>query len=245
MKYNYRSIVKIFLFLSLIVLSTGLYAQVEGRKTDMGDTPKAKLSPYGKIDVNWYKLGWFVDLNGGTRLLGFTSDAVDLGPGFNGNMGIGIFLTDKFGLKARLDYSRFKFTPGFNTNPESQGRMWSTSIEATSDLLPFTHGSKIRDWRIELHGGFGLSTYRNTDFADYIEDTRGWEDPAIKGNDDMIHMILGITPQYHLSGRFSINLDFSTFFFFKQDYGFDTYNGERMNGVGTMLTSSLGITFRP
>jgi len=212
-------------------------------------SPKAHLSPYGKIETNWYKIGWFADINGGTRLLGAVSDASSMGAGLNVNAGVGFFITDKIGIKGRIDYNRFSFTPNTVLNTyEARGGAMSFSLEATTDLLPFTSGSKIRDWRIELHGGFGYTSFANRALKDSRFDANPnafAEDPAIKGNDDMGHMILGLTPQYHLNGRWSINLDFSSFFLFAQDYTFDNYNGKTFDGIGNISTLSLGVTFRP
>tara|TARA_B100000508_G_scaffold118450_1_gene98496 strand:+ start:402 stop:1142 length:741 start_codon:yes stop_codon:yes gene_type:complete len=233
--------------LSLVLAMTASLALSQDLNMKSGSS-KAHLSPYGKVETNWYKIGWFADLNGGVRLLGATSGAANLGAGFNGNAGLGFFVTDKIGIKGRIDYNTFKFTPGIGGNPEAKGRMVSLSLEATSDLLPFTSGSKIRDWRIELHGGFGYSTFNNISWKENrLENNPDvWDnDPVFKGNDDMGHMIIGITPQYHINGRWSIQADFSSFFYFKQDFTFDNYNLEPLNGVGSMITTSFGVVFRP
>lgn len=232
----------------LIVLTLSTTA-LFGQDLNMSSKVKAHISPYGKVETNWYKIGWFADLNGGIRFLGATSDAATLGAGFNGNAGLGFFITDKIGIKGRVDYHRFSFSPNtvFNSY-EARGGAMSFSLEATSDLLPFTSGTKIRDWRIELHGGFGYTSFANQALKRYYtEDNADYfnEDPAIKGNDDMGHMILGITPQYHINGRWSIQADFSSFFLFAQDFTFDNYNGKRFDGIGNISTTSFGVVFRP
>ena len=243
MTLNNTSFFKVLALTLLLTLTTTI---ASAQLVEATAQPKAHLSPYGKVETNWYKIGWFADINGGVRLLGATSGAADLGAGFNGNAGLGFFITDKIGIKGRIDFNTLKFTPGIDSQSDSRGRLFSLSLEATSDLLPFTSGSKIRDWRIELHGGFGYSTYSNVGWKEYREaNNLSFDDPAFKGNDDMIHMILGITPQYHINGRWSAQFDFSSFFYFKQDLTFDSHNRERLNGVGSMLTTSLGIVFRP
>ncbi len=238
------SFTKLFALSLVLAMTTSLaFSQDNNMKSD---SPKAHISPYGKVETNWYKIGWFADLNGGVRLLGATSGAANLGAGFNGNAGLGFFVTDKIGIKGRIDYNTFKFTPGLNSSPDARGRMLSLSLEATSDLLPFTSGSKIRDWRIELHGGFGFSTFKNTDFVEYRESINyEFDDPLFKAREDMGHMIIGITPQYHINGRWSVQFDFSSFFYFNQDFTFDRYNVEKLNGVGSMISTSLGVVFRP
>jgi hypothetical protein len=228
--------------------TTTLTAQVQGRKEGVANVqPKGSLSPYGKIKVNWYKLGWFADINAGVRMFGSTSGLADLGAGFSGNAGIGFLFSDRFGLKGRMDYNRYKFTPGIDGGPEARGTAMSFSLEATTDLIALIKGSRVRDWRLALHGGFGYTSYSNKSFKEdrTADNPDYFNDPVIKGNDDMGHAIIGITPQYHLSGRWSINLDFSTFFLFKQDFTLDNYNGQRHDGLGNISNLTLGVTFRP
>jgi hypothetical protein len=238
------------LLLLLCFTTSTLVAQVQGRDAAKPKgAAKADISPYGKIEVSWFKLGWFVDLNCGTRMLGATSSAAKLGLGFSANGGIGYFFSDRFGLKGRMDYNRYTFSPGIGLMPEARGVAMSFSIEALTDIIPLVTGkTKFRDWRIELHGGVGYTSFANKAFkADRLKTNSDYfqNDPAIKGNDDMGHVIIGLTPQYHINGRWSINLDFSSFFLFKQDFTLDNYNGERFNGVGNISNLTLGITFRP
>lgn len=236
-----QSFVKTITLICLVCMtSSSLLAQSTGVK----NTSQSKLSPYGPIETSWYKLGWFLEGNFGTRLLGATSESVDMSPGFNTNLSLGIFTSDRLGFKGRYDFNTFKFTPGFNNQDNSIGRMHSVSFEVLTDILPLVGVTKFRDWRIILHGGAGLSTYRNVDYADYREEIWSWDDPGIKGNDDMIHAIVGITPQYHINGRWSLNLDISSFFLFKQDLTFDRFSIEPKTGVGNIMTASLGATLR-
>jgi hypothetical protein len=208
---------------------------------------KNGLSPHGPIKVNWYKVDWFVDMNLGTRMFGATSSATELGLGLNGNVGVGYLFSEKFGLKGRYDFSDFKFTPGIGSATEARGNMNSFSLEAVTDLITLFTGSAPSRWRLVLHVGLGYSTFSNKSFKqEQLNDNPDYfNDPVIKGNDDMGHILLGITPQYHINSRLSINLDFSTFVLLKQDFTFDNYNGKRIDGIGNVSTLSLGITFRP
>jgi hypothetical protein len=237
------------ILLLLCFSATTLTAQVGGRKgSSAKGTVKGKITPYGSIETNWYKVGWFADLNGGIRLLGATSDAAKLGAGFSGNAGIGFLVSDRVGVKGRIDYNRFSFTPGIGAEPEATGGAMSFSLEAITDLIPLsTQQAKVRDWRVSLHGGFGYTSYNNRSFKENRLESNPdyFNDPIIKGNDDMGHMIIGITPQYHFNGRWSLNLDFSTFFLFKQDFTLDNYNGQRFDGIGNISNLTFGVTFRP
>jgi hypothetical protein len=249
----------LMLALLLCFTATTLSAQVAGRKEGgTGRSVKGKLSPYGKIEVGMFKLQWFADINGGMRMFGSTSSISDLGLGFSGNAGVGYFFSDRFGLKGRVDYSRFSFTPGVTIEStsgtliygeaEAQGGAMSFSFEALTDLIPLlTKKTKVRNWRVILHGGLGYTSYNNKSYKEYQNDIDPdyFQDPVIKGNDDMGNIILGITPQYHISGRWSVNLDYSSFILLKQDFTLDNYNGVRSNGIGHISSVTLGLTFRP
>lgn len=232
--------------LLLLVCFTSPYlsAQLEGRKITVYKE-KNYSPPKSKIVAVWYKHWWFVDANVGTRLLGKTSTNVNLSAGINANASIGYLFSEKFGIKGRYDFNSFKFSPGFNGQSTSIGRMHSFSLEACTDLITLIKGEEIRNWRFVLHGGAGLSSYGNVDYREFREEFDPWEDPLIKGNDDMGHVILGITPQYHISGRWSLNLDISTFILIKQSNTFDRFSDVRVNGLGNVTTVSLGLTFRP
>lgn len=209
---------------------------------------KAKFSTYGPIETSWYRLGWFVDGNLGIRMFGATSEAADLGLGLSGNAGLGYLFSDAFGLKGRIDYNRYTFTPGIGGEVEARGTAVSVSFEAFTEIIALTTKSRqLSDWRILLHGGIGYTTFANKSFKDdrLEQDPDYFQDPYIKGNDDMANIIVGVTPQYHISGRWSVNLDISSFFLIKQDFTLDNYNGERFNGIGNITNASIGLTFRP
>lgn len=240
----FKSYHKLLTLSLAMIIASSLFSQVTGRKyPDMGDE---NLSPHGKIAAKWYNLEWFLEGNLGTRVLGSTSSNVNLSPGFNVNLSLGYMFSDRFGIKGRYDFNSFKFTPGFNGKSGSIGRMHSISLEAVTDLIPLFNGTEFRNWRLQLHGGAGLSTYGNVDYREFREEEiKPWEDPAIKGNDDMGHVILGITPQYHINSRWSVNLDLSSFILIKQSNTFDRFSDERFDGLGNVTTISLGLTFRP
>lgn len=229
----------------LSIVSTSVSAQLKGRPITKYQEKKY-TPPINEIVAVWYKLGWFLDANVGTRLSGATSSNVNLSPGLNTNLSIGYLFSEKFGIKGRYDFNSFKLTPGFNGQSESIGRMHSFSLEACTDLITLISGDKIRNWRFVLHGGAGLSSYGNVDFRKFREEEIApWEDPFIKGYDDMGHFIFGVTPQYHISGRWSLNLDLSTFMLIKQSRTFDHFSKERVTCLGNVTTLSLGLTFRP
>lgn len=209
---------------------------------------KEKISPHGALETSWYNIYWFYEGNVGTRLMGATTDMVNLGAGLNINGGIGHYFSERFGLKGRMDYHRFTFTPGINSQPEANGGAMSFSLEALTNVINWFDRSKFGRVRLALHGGLGYTSFNNRSFKENALEANPEyfnDDPAIKGNDDMGHIIVGLTPQFHINGRCSIQLDFSSFFLVKQDFTFDNYNGQRHEGLGSISALSLGFTFRP
>ena len=206
---------------------------------------KKDLSPHGKLKTSWYKIYWFYELNAGVRMLGSTSNHSSLGSGINANASMGYLFSEKFGLKGRIDYHSFRFTTGLS-NPIAKGTAASISLEAMTNLLAFTSSQRFSSFRLNLHGGAGWTTYANHSFKQYRkEHGLSMDDPAINGNDDMGHIIFGLSPQYHFNGRVSINLDLTTFILVKQDFTFDNYNGIQHEGLGNLSALSFGITIRP
>lgn len=228
---------------SLLIASTYVNAQYI-KPEDKSQT----ISPHGPIQVSWYNIYTFYEGNLGVRILGSTTDLTTLGAGLNVNAGIGHYFSERFGLKARIDYHRFKFSPGIQSQPDAQGGAMSFSLEALTNVLNWVNNKKFSKFRLALHGGLGYTSFNNRSFKENaleIDPEYFNDDPAIKGNDDMGHIILGLTPQFHINGRSSIQLDFSSFLLVKQDFTFDNYNGKRHNGIGNISAISLGFTFRP
>lgn len=208
--------------------------------------PKKEISPFGPVQSQWYKLQWFYDLNVGGRFLGPSSDAVNLKPGLSFNAGMGYMFKDIFGIKGRIDYHRFTVTPGFINDAVNKAGSVSLSAELVSDLVPLFDDKEYHSFRLGVHAGLGITSAFNPEYKDYRENDLGkpWEDPFIKGNDDMVHIIAGFTPQYHINGRWSLNLDISSYFQFIGDYTIDQFNKEIQNR-SALISTSIGLTFRP
>lgn len=212
----------------------------------------------GKLKINWYKTGWFLDANAGGRFLGQTSSFADMGLGPSFNAGIGYFFNDKIAIKGRLDYNQFYAdygeattynsnfgTPGSGDNIDRSGSV-AASAEVMFRLLQVFNPKRSRNFSLNFHVGAGLTTFRNPSYINARE-SEGvvFDDPFIKGHDDMGHIIVGLTPQYHINSRWSINLDVSQFTQFKQYNTYDTHNEIKSKDVTGLLSTTIGLTFRP
>jgi OOP family OmpA-OmpF porin len=88
-----------------------------------------------------------------------------------------------------------------------------------------------------LHAGGGVATMWNKDFG-----SDNATDPYIKGNDDIITLNVGLTPQFKINERFSVNIDLAYAFNLEQDRSFNwSYVTE--NNRGSFYTASIGLTY--
>ncbi|HLV43009.1 MAG TPA: hypothetical protein VKY37_12070 [Brumimicrobium sp.] len=190
--------------------------------------------------------GWFLNGNVGARFLGETSDFAEMGAGLSANGGIGYMFNKLVGIKGRMDYNNFKVTPGHGMATSNQSHSIGVSIEGVVNLLELSGNRTVRDYSLNFHGGFGFATLFNPDYRDYVRTDldKEFADGGIKGADDMVHIVLGISPQFDLSPQFSLNLDLSHFIQFGQHNTYDTFNKTLVNGVTGVLTATAGITFR-
>jgi len=222
------------LFILIVLFSTTVYSQ----RTQGGSV--------GVIKVNWYKQGWFLDGNVGARFLGKTSSTAEMSTGLSMNGGIGYVFNEFIGAKGRLDYNGYKVSPGHLTNVSNKSHSISLSAEAVVKLLQLIGPTKARDYALNFHAGFGITSLFNPEYNRYVTNDLGrkLDDPFIKGADDMFHIVLGINPQFHLSSKVSVNLDLSHFIQFKQHRTYDTFNGIRADGVTGVMGITLGMTYR-
>lgn len=200
-------------------------------------------SEIGKLKINWYKTGWFLDGNAGVRFIGQTSDAATMNVGPSFNAGLGYFFNDKIGIKGRLDYDEFTTVYGGSEDRAASG---GASLEVMVRLLQVFNHKRSRDFSLNLHAGSGLSMlvnpnkagFRDMKYVDKLD--YSWEN-----KDRMGHIIIGLTPQYHINSRLSINLDVSHFTQFKQNYTYDTGSNVRAKDVTGFVTTTVGLTIRP
>lgn len=193
--------------------------------------------------VNWFKTGLFLDANAGVRFLGETSTIATMSPGTSINAGLGYFFNDKIGVRGRIDYNQF--TAKYNGIIDKSYSV-GASAEVMLRLLQILAEKKSRNFSINLHAGAGITTLRNPSYIKFRKET-GIADSEkfITNQDDMGHLIVGITPQFHLNEKWSINLDFSHFTHFNQGVTYDTDNLIASKKVTGIINTTIGLTFRP
>lgn len=219
----------------VLVLLVGLFLT--------GTVFSQKMQPYGKWKYLWDRTGWFTELNGGLRLLGQGSDQATINPGYTINGALGYMFNEKLGVRGRIDFISFSTN---NSAPLSfdHSKSLGLAIEGMYNVLPLFTKKTSQKFRFYFHGGIGATSHFNKELKDYREaNSIESLDPYIKGNDDYGHVILGITPQFHLNSRVSANFDVSSQLHLKQDWSYFGY-GSQKSGLGSVLLISAGLTLR-
>jgi OOP family OmpA-OmpF porin len=186
-----------------------------------------------------------LDLNVGGRFGGAVSDSLNGGdkakvsPGIHVNGGVSYQLSELISLRGGISYDVFTTSLGSDSDNSS---LMSASIEAVINLkkLKFLE-LKNEKICLNLHGGFVLSSLSNTKFKEGKE----FSDPGIKGNDDMINIIFGLTPQYKLTDKISINLDLSSKLLVKQSLYVNASHDSSVNDkMGNIFNVAVGATYK-
>jgi len=183
----------------------------------------------------------FLDFKIGTRLAGEESDLTTLGAGLNIQGGLGYMVTKIWGFKGDLGFNTIKTKSIANSNVVDRSALVRSSLQGVLDVAELANFG-IENFGLNIHSGFGWSTIQNPSWKK--AQTSEFTDPGIKGNDDVINIIIGLNPQYRINDRLYLDVDYSFNMLAKQDVTFDTHNNIKINGGMTNYsTLSFGITY--
>jgi OOP family OmpA-OmpF porin len=130
---------------------------------------------------------------------------------------------------------------GYDLFPTSEGTATTNQYASLNIQGVYNIGSLFKlpskRFGLLLHAGGGVATMWNKDFG-----SDNATDPYIKGNDDIITLNVGLTPQFKINDRFSVNIDLAYAFNLEQDRSFNwSYVTE--NNRGSFYTASVGLTY--
>ena len=189
-----------------------------------------------------------LDVNVGGRFGGAVSDSLydgngpkaKVSPGIHFDGGVRYQLSELISLRGGISYDGFKTT--WDTLTADKAGLISGSIEAVVNLKKLKFMSFIPEKiGLNFHAGLGLSTMSNPSF----KEGREFSDPGMKGNDDMINMVFGLTPQYMLNDKISINLDLSTKLLLKQSLYVNASHDSSVNDkMGNIFNVAVGATYK-
>lgn len=209
----------------------------------------AQAPRLGPSDANakWYQDGWIFNANFGTRAFGKVSDTINQAPALALSGAFG-YNFNQWDLLGRVDYYNHFMIPGYKGNNESIAHSVALSLLGNFKLIPLFGGDPAAPWQVDAYIGSGLTTSWNRDMMNFVESNSNftdWQDPFLPGKDDMGHILLGVTPKYYFNSRVALTLDISTFMLFSQDFTYDYTERITGEGLGGIMTYSLGITIRP
>lgn len=187
-----------------------------------------------------------LDVNIGGRFGGAVSESLYNGakakvsPGIHFDGGVRYQLSELISLRGGISYDGFKTT--WDTLTADKAGLISGSIEAVVNLKKLKFMSFIPEKiGLNFHAGLGLSTMSNPSY----KEGREFSDPGMKGNDDMINMVFGLTPQYMLNDKISINLDLSTKLLLKQSLYVNASHDSSVNDkMGNIFNVAVGATYK-
>lgn len=173
---------------------------------------------------------WSIDLGAGIHQAGST-----LSPGYSpallgqGNLGIRYMFNNRFGLRLDLGYNSFQDADGSIPFKSNYYRASLEGVVNAGNILNF-HTWTNR-FNLLMHGGVGAASLNITE-------------PTDNGGDIMFALNFGLTPQYKLTNRMSIFLDFSSLIHFYQDDNFDggANTAVRESNI-SLFNTSLGLSF--
>lgn len=175
---------------------------------------------------------WSIDFNAGLSkpTAPFSANYYAANTNFiHGDIGVRYMFNNKFGLKIDFGMDSFK---NKSESFDFEGKYYRSSVQGVVNvgrLLSFEDWTKTIG--LQAHTGVGFSFMTNDQFD---------------GNDDMTNFILGLTAQFRLSNRVSLNADFSMINNVNQQYTFDGFEdpsvAQDRGFNSTIYNTSIGLS---
>lgn len=189
----------------------------------------------------------YLDLNLGLRSGGNHSSYSDLGAGFHIDGSVGYDFNTKYGMKGDLAFDIFNAKGiGKKDGQNDKSLMTRISLQGVVSISELA-GFGTEKFGLKFHGGLGFATISNPSFKDAYEKahTAGFKDGGIKGNDDMFTIMFGLTPQYHINEKISVNLDLSLLLLTGQaNYVDRSFDNSIKKSTGNIFNTAVGISYK-
>ena len=146
-------------------------------------------------------------------------------------------MNNRFGLKFDAGFDNFQFV---DDHPATSALRFS--IQPTFNLTDLLHMNNFTTrWGILLHMGAGYAAMWNKEVRGPNEILNLKEGSV----DEMLQGIIGLTPQFKLNERLSINGDIAFMGNIRQNYGFDFESAPIQGGgfSGYYATASIGFSY--
>lgn len=232
---------KLFL-ITLLSIST-IYSQETDEKTSLG-------SEYNRwtVEANFGQSKGITPFSNGYQ----SSDGSKfIGKFKPNNYGLGAryMLSPKFGVKLDLNLDNFESSSFSKPYKVEQYRLSTQAVINASRLLGIEE--VLNRFGLLFHGGFTFS--RMTPRLDTPDDTSipipiNAEYNSQKSNVGVSEfdfgVIFGATPQFRITNRLAVNLDFSILTNYRQHFAWDGHYANASNNLsGSMINGSIGLNY--
>lgn len=178
---------------------------------------------------------WSVELEAGVH-----KPAEPFAPGYytstpslwQGGLGMRYMINEKFGFKLDAGYNNITNSDG---GQEFESNYFRTSLQGVVNLgSVLNFRSFTNTFNLLAHGGMGYSLNTPKSPIDYDK------------GDQMLNLIVGLTPQLKLSNRIVLTGDLSMVNHIRQSVSWDgtqSLNSRGLNGKHMLVNASIGLTF--
>jgi hypothetical protein len=159
--------------------------------------------------------------------------ALVMGAGLNITGATGYMFSNIVGIRGVLGFDSFKTAvDGDEAGVEDKSYMLRATLEGVLSISQIANFGTDK-FDLNFHAGFGFASHVNPSWKEdrLAVDGFEFEDPALKGNDDMINVVFGLTPKYHINENISITADFSYVMLMKKDWTNDRSNNTAVEGL--------------
>ena len=211
----------VFVSLLLIISSSALFAQEENTEKKL-----------------------FLDLHAGGRIGGVHSEYSKGAPGLHVDAGLGYMLSPIWGLKGSVGYDQLSASGEVNgLNIDDKSMSLRANLEAVANISA-DRGITENKMNYMFHVGLGLASQFHGAYKDSLEVSGAdLSDPLIKGNDDMLSIMCGFTPQFKISDAIFLEADLSLIFLPMADGVYDKLIEVRqVKSMNVFLNPSVGIS---
>lgn len=192
---------------------------------------KVKISKVYKNRYDYY----IFDVNAGVRLLSMesTKDYTASPVGIHASGAFGYMTNPKFGIKGSVGFDQIASNNDV-LNIKSTSNILRTTVYGVAGI---SHIAKMKaeNFNLNLNVGIGTSTLMNKDY-------KLGRSKILVNNDNMLHVNLGINPQFHIGKHWSINTNIEMVNLLLSDVNAD-FAQNHTKGYANYFTASVGLAF--
>ncbi|TNF47831.1 MAG: hypothetical protein EP305_06855 [Bacteroidetes bacterium] len=186
----------------------------------------------------------FMDFHAGSRLGATKAPHSSAAPGLHMDASMGYMFNEVWGMKGSLGYDGIKMTSEL-VDGVDKSKLFRASLEAVADVTS-DRQRLTGNWRFMFHFGTGLSTHVHKEYKEtFLANGGTFNDPFIKGNDDMINILYGFNPRFMITPQMALEGDLSMVFMpLESHYMNRIHDNTPFRTLGVLINASIGLSFQ-